>query len=49
MMGDKIGEGSGKAIGTRVLPEGFRYVKMEITIRTQATYLGRRGIDTGHT
>ena len=47
-MGDKIGEGSGKVIGTRVLPAG-RYVKMEITIRTQATYLGRRGIDTGRT
>ena len=48
MMGDKIGEGSGKAIGTRVLPaEGGRYVKMEITIQTQATYLGRKGIDTG--
>jgi hypothetical protein len=38
MMGDKIGEASGKVIGTRVLPaEGGRYVKMEITIQTQAT------------
>ncbi|HEY3117117.1 MAG TPA: hypothetical protein VGK54_10275, partial [Chloroflexota bacterium] len=48
MVGDKIGEESGKVIGTRVLPgEGGRYVKMEITIQTQATYLGQKGTDMG--
>ncbi len=48
MVGDKIGEASGKVIGTRVLPgEGGRFVRMEITIQTQATYFGRKGTDMG--
>jgi hypothetical protein len=48
MVGDKIGEESGKVIGTRILPgEGGRYVKMEITIQTQGTYLGQKGTDMG--
>ena len=48
MVGDKIGEASGKVIGTRILPgEGGRYVKMEITFQTQATYLGQKGTDMG--
>ena len=48
MMGDKIGEESGKVIGTRILPgEGGRFVKMEITIQAQGTYLGQKGTDIG--
>ena len=48
MIGDKIGEEAGKVIGMRVLPgEGGRYVKMEVTIQTEATYLGHKGTDTG--
>ena len=48
MMGDKIGEESGKVIGTRILPgEGGRFVKMEVTIQTQGTYLGQKGTDMG--
>ena len=48
MLGDKIGEESGKIIGTRVLPgEGGRYVKMEITIEMNGTYLGQKGTDLG--
>jgi hypothetical protein len=48
MVGDKIGEASGKVIGTRVLPgEGGRFIRMEVTIQTQATYFGRKGTDMG--
>ena len=48
MMGDKIGAGAGKVIGTRVLPgEGGRFVKMEITIQMQTAYLGQKGTDIG--
>jgi hypothetical protein len=48
MMGDKIGEESGKVIGTRILPGGDgKYVKMEVTIQMQGTYFGRNGTDMG--
>jgi hypothetical protein len=48
IMGDRIGEESGKVIGTRILPsEGGRPAKMEVTIQTQATYLGHKGTDVG--
>lgn len=48
MLGDKIGEESGKLIGTRILPgEGGRFMKMEVTFQMQATYLGQKGTDMG--
>ena len=48
MLGDKIGEESGKIIGKRVSPgEGGRYVKMEITVEMNGTYLGQKGTGFG--
>jgi hypothetical protein len=48
MMGDKIGETSGKVTGMRVLPgEGGRFVKMEMTIQTKGTLFGQKGTDMG--
>ena len=49
MLGEKIGEEHGKVSGRRVLPGGedVRWVKMEITIETQATLLGQTGMNLG--
>ena len=48
MMGEKIGETSGKVTGMRVLPgEGGRFVKMEMTIQTKGTLFGQKGTDMG--
>ena len=41
MLGDKIGEFTGKVTGTRVLPgDDYRYVKMEISWQESGTMLG---------
>ena len=41
MLGDKLGEGKGKVIGTRILPSADgRMVKMEITFQSQGKLLG---------
>jgi hypothetical protein len=48
MLGDKLGEESGKVVGQRVLPgEGGRYVKMEITFEGKGKILGQSMTDTG--
>jgi hypothetical protein len=48
MLGKKLGEESGKVIGTRILPgEGGRMVKMEITFRAEGTLLGKKGTNMG--
>ncbi len=48
MLGDKIGEFTGKTTGTRVLPgDDFRYVKMEISWEEQGTILGLSGGNMG--
>jgi hypothetical protein len=39
MLGEKLGEEHGKVTGRRVLPgDDYRYIKMEITFETQATF-----------
>jgi hypothetical protein len=45
VLGDKIGEESGRVIGTRVLASDTG-PKMEITYQMQATFLGVEGTDT---
>jgi hypothetical protein len=41
MLGDKIGEETGKVTSRRVLPgDDYRYVKLEISFESQATVLG---------
>ena len=48
MLGDKIGEFTGKSTGQRVLPgDDYRYVKMEITWEAQGTLCGVPGQDIG--
>jgi len=41
MLGNKVWEGSGRTIGTRVVPgDDYRYVKMEVTIEGTGLALG---------
>jgi hypothetical protein len=41
MLGDKLGDGIGKVIGTRMLPgDDYRYVKMEVTIQESGKVCG---------
>lgn len=41
MLGDKVWEGSGRTIGTRVVPgEDYRYVKMEVSFEGSGKALG---------
>ena len=48
MLGQKIGEESGRVTGRRILEGGdYRYVKMEVTFETTATILGRPGVNMG--
>jgi len=48
MLGEKIGEESGRVTSRRVLEgDDYRYVKMEITFETEATILGHQGADIG--
>jgi hypothetical protein len=48
MLGDQIGESSGKITGQRVLPgDDYRYIKMEITFEEQGTILGVPGMVMG--
>ncbi len=48
MLGDQIGQDSGKVTGTRVLPgEGGRYVKMEITFQHEGQLLGAQVTNMG--
>ncbi len=48
MLGDKIGETSGKVVGRRVLPgDDYRFVKMEMTIEEAGSYFGIQGMNAG--
>jgi hypothetical protein len=49
MLGAKIGEEKGKVTGRRILPGGedVRYVKMEVSMETEATVLGLTGTNMG--
>ena len=48
MLGDKIGEFTGKVTGTRVIPgDDFRYVKMESSWEEQGAVLGVPGANMG--
>jgi|SRR5688572_6687116 hypothetical protein len=48
MLGDKIGELSGKVIGTRVLPgDDYRYIKMEVTVQQSGQIFGAPATDIG--
>jgi hypothetical protein len=49
MLGAKLGEDTGKVTGRRVLPgdEDVRWVRLEITVETQATILGQAGMNAG--
>lgn len=48
MLGEKIGEFTGKEAGFRVLPgDDYRYVKMEITFEEQGTALGVAAMNRG--
>jgi len=48
MLGNKIGEESGRVTNRRVLEgDDYRYVKMEITFEASGTILGHEGTDIG--
>jgi hypothetical protein len=48
MLGEKIGEEHGKVTTRRVLPgDDYRYVKIEMTIETEATIYGVSGMNMG--
>ena len=48
MLGEQLGEFTGKITGTRVLPgDDYRYVKMEITWQESGTLLGQPSTNTG--
>ena len=48
MLGDQLGDTSGKITGQRVLPgEDYRFVKMEITFEEHGTVLGGPGMVMG--
>ena len=48
MLGEKIGEETGKITGRRILEgDDYRYVKIETSFETQATILGMQGVNMG--
>jgi hypothetical protein len=48
MLGEKIGEESGRVTGRRILEgDDYRFVKMEVSFETQGTILGRQGMNMG--
>jgi len=48
MLGEKIGELTGRVIGTRVLPgDDYRYMKMEVTVQQSGQVYGQEGTDIG--
>ena len=48
MLGEKIGELTGKVIGTRVLPgDDYRYIKMEVTMQQSGQVFGTPATDIG--
>lgn len=48
MLGDKIGEQTGRLTGTRVLPGGdYRYIKMEVDIQESGKVYGVDAVDIG--
>jgi hypothetical protein len=48
MLGDKIGELTGRVTGTRVLRgDDYRYIKMEITIQQTGQLFGQNAMDIG--
>jgi hypothetical protein len=48
MLGDKIGELTGRVTGMRVLPgNDYRYIKMEITIQQSGQFFGADAMDIG--
>ncbi len=48
MLGSKLGEETGKVIGTRMLQgEGGKFVKMEVTFQAEGTLLGVKGTSLG--
>jgi hypothetical protein len=48
MLGEKIGEEHGKVTTRRVLPgDDYRYIKLEMTIETEATICGVSGMQVG--
>jgi len=47
MLGEKIGELTGRVIGTRMLPgDDYRYVKMEVSIQHSGQVYGVQATDT---
>ena len=48
MLGNKLWEGSGRTVGTRVLPgDDFRYVKLEASIEGAGKLLGMDAMNMG--
>ena len=48
MLGNKIGEETGRVTGRRIIKgDDYRFVKMEISFETQATILGHQGMQMG--
>ena len=48
MLGDKIGESTGRITGTRVLPgDDYRYVKMEVSFQETGNVYGVAATDIG--
>jgi len=48
VLGDKIGEMTGRVISTRVLPgDDYRFIKMEITVQENGKILGVDGMNIG--
>ena len=48
MLGEQVGETTGKVTGTRVLPgDDYRYIKMEITVQESGTMCGVQGMNIG--
>ena len=48
MLGDQIGQFTGKVIGTRMLPgDDYRYLKMEVTIQEAGKVFGVDAVNTG--
>lgn len=48
MLGDKVWEGTGRTIGTRILPgDDFRYVKLEVSFEGMGKLLGSDASNMG--
>ena len=48
MLGDKVWEGTGRTIGTRILPgDDYRYVKMEVSFEGPGKVLGMDATNMG--